>query len=121
MSKALEDLAADLGRAGDTITVRALSVITKGAVNIRDDMRTDAKGSRHFRMARSITYELTGDSTSVGALVGPVKGHAGSLANIAYFGGVNGGGGTVRDPSEPMNSEEPELVKRLEALLDEGI
>lgn len=121
MSNDLDKLAADLGLAADSIAARALPVISKGALNIKTDMRADAAGSGHFRMARSITYEMVTDAESVGALVGPVKGHAGSLANIAYFGGVHGGGGTVRDPTEPMNAEAPALTTNLLALLNEGV
>ena len=51
--------------------------------------------------------------------VGPRKGKPGSIANIAYFGGANGGGGTVPDPRGALEAEAPRFEKALTDLVGE--
>lgn len=77
--------------------------VAKGALNIKNQLRDEAAESGHFRFAQSISYDLI--DNGFGAEIGPTKGGAGSLANIAYFGGANGGGGTVPDPSGALEVE----------------
>lgn len=87
----------------------------RGAQNVKDDMVSDAEGSRHFRsVAPSISYDRSASVGQVSYDVGPDKVRAGgALANIAYFGGANGGGGTL-DIDGPLRAEEPRLLKAID-------
>ena len=92
-------LAADLRTAADEVAAQVRPAVAKAALEAKQTMQTDMRGSAHFAQgASSISYDLSGNAAFAEARVGPTKGGAGSLANIAYFGGANGGGGTVRDP-----------------------
>lgn len=75
----------------------ARPVVMKGATNIKKQLREEMGKSKHFKAARYIDFEL--DEDGYGAEIGPIKEGAGNLANIAYFGGAHGGGGTVPDLS----------------------
>lgn len=118
----VQRLATDLTRAA----ARAIDVIEPvmkhGAQNVKDDMVADAEASQHFRsVAPAISYERVGFASRLGYEIGPEIGRAGgSLGGIAYYGGANGGGGTL-DIDAPLQAEEPRLVaslaKALEGLL----
>ena len=103
-------VSAMLGRASREIIDEAHKVVKRGAVNIKEAMREDANESRYFRrIARYIDFDQVGLS----AEIGPNKRGAGNLANIAYFGGAHGGGGTVRDPQRAADEEAPRFEKAL--------
>jgi hypothetical protein len=113
----LRELTTDLGR----IASRALpdvDVVAKHAAqNIKDEMVEDAQGSRAFRsIARSISYDRSYSVGQVAYEVGPDKSRGGQLGNIAYFGGANGGGGTL-DIDGPLKAEEPRFLKALDEML----
>ena len=96
-------------------------VLTKGAVNVKNQLQAEARGSRHFRFAGLINFEQHVTANTAEAEIGPRKVGAGNLANIAYFGGSNGGGGTLPDPELALQAEAPafedQLGKALEGLL----
>ena len=91
-------------------------VIDVSGKAIRDQMRSDASRSRHFRLAPTITTESREFFGGPGVEVGPEKRGAGNLGVIAYFGGVNGGGGTLADPIEALDAEGPRFIKALAEL-----
>ena len=94
-------------------------VVAKGAVKVKATMRADMNSSEHFgQAASSISYDLNSGQYGAEAQIGPVKGGAGSLANLAYFGGANGGGGTVRDPQEALDLEADPFEQALGDILD---
>ena len=55
------------------------------------------------------------------AEIGPATGGrvVGDLAHLAYFGGANGGGGTVRDPEVHLEAEAPNLEEYAGKVLDD--
>lgn len=85
-------------------------VVEKSALNTKNAMRKDARGSKHFKqLARTISYDVKvhgfgGDGVIEGE-VGPSGGGAASLAGIAYFGTSKPGGGTLRNPEDAMLEE----------------
>lgn len=86
----LDELVADLTAAPRKVAVGAVAVVTKAAVNIRDDARRFASGIAHApAYPASITYDLdvsytTGD---VRAEIGPDKDRTqGALGNILEYG-----------------------------------
>lgn len=110
----LRELSADLGRIASRALPEADAIVKKGAQNVKDDMVSDAEGSRHFRsIARSISYDRAYSGGQVAYEVGPDKDRGGGLGNIAYFGGANGGGGSL-DIDGPLKAEEPRLLKALD-------
>lgn len=115
----LRALAADLSRAQSRAPNLVDPVLKRAAQNVKEEMAADAAESRHFSgIARTVSYDRDSRVGSLGYEVGPDKdrGGAASLANIAYFGGSNGGGGTL-DIEKPLRSEEPRLMKALDDAL----
>lgn len=100
-----------LGFAGDLAAIDVMpdvrGVVAKGALNIKNQMQDEARGSRHFQIASLINFEQKQTANTAEAEIGPRKVGAGNLANLAYFGGSNGGGGTIADPEIAMLAEEP--------------
>ncbi len=92
-------------------------VISRGALNIKNDLQREMRGSRHFKgVAPGITYDMRSAGGFGGGVIeaeiGPEKGSPGSLANIAYFGSSRGGG-TVPDPIGALEREAPNVEKFL--------
>mgnify|MGYP000116914749 CR=1 FL=1 len=65
--------------------------VKKGAQNVKNSIRDDLKGSgnKAFRSI-PITYTVSETPGRITAEIGPTKGGAGSLANIAFFGTARG-------------------------------
>jgi hypothetical protein len=113
----LRELSADLGRIASSALPEVDKILKKGAQSVKDEMVSDAQASRHFRsIARSISYDSAYRVGEAAYEVGPDKDRGGEIANIAYFGGANGGGGTL-DIDAPLQSEEPRLMKALDDYL----
>ena len=104
----LAQLAVDLARPIPEADIRR--VVETSAQAVEKRMRADAEGSAHFRMARHITHEVIGFAL---AEIGPEKRGGGNLGAIAYFGGRNGGGGTVADPRGALEAEGPAFEQAL--------
>lgn len=110
--------AADLESAATSLVSKVRPAVTAAATEMRDAMRADMGGSSSFgHAANSITFDAIGNGATAGADIGPTK-PAGAIANIAYFGGAHGGGGTVRDPLDAAESVDYEasLAAVLEGL-----
>lgn len=110
--------AVELQTVPDNVVRKIPGVVKKGANNIKQTMVADFGRSRSFhQIGRAVSYDISMDATGVEAEIGPVKGSPGSLANIAYFGGANGGGGTIRDPERALEEEVPRFESALSDLL----
>ena len=121
----LRALAQDLGLVPKGLIPKVRGVVRKGAVNVKNAMQQDLQKSKHFKAAaRSVDFEEVSSGafgqTSIAAEIGPNKSRhaAAGLAGIAYFGGINGGGGTVRDPAEALAEEAPNFEKFLLEVLE---
>lgn len=115
------DLARDLRKASAHVGRELVPVAKKGAGNVKDGMRNDMRKSRHFgQVASSISYDVERTPVKVEAEIGPETGGrvVGDLAHIAYFGGINGGGGTVRDPEFHAHEEAPRFEKAVADVVD---
>lgn len=113
----LDGLVLDLGHAAEDIRGKVRPIVSKGALNVKRQLRDEAKASDYFKVAPFINYDLTDHADEIFAEVGPRKEHGGALANIAYFGGARGGGGTLPDPKEALDAEAPRYVSALEDLI----
>ena len=113
----LRTLSFDLARIPDKVQKGVRPVVVKGAMQVRDKMRNDMRESPSFKgNARNISYDLKVDGGGVEAEIGPEPTW---LAHIAYFGGANGGGGTV-DILGPLGEEVEPFASALSDLF-EGI
>lgn len=115
----LRALAENLGRIAGSAVKDVDAVAQKGALNIKNEMVSDARGSKHFKgMAGSISYESAYRLGGVRYVVGPDKSRrGGSLGNIYYFGTSRGGGSG--DIEKPLRSEGPRFQAELLRLADE--
>lgn len=108
----------DLQDAAAGIVEAVKPVVAKGALNIKQAQAADFDGSKHFRqVGRTISYDVRATGSAVEATIGPRTGGAGSLANIAYFGGAHGGGGSVRDPLDAALEEQPRFEAAISAAI----
>jgi len=126
-SSDLGALSADLTKAGDEVQSKAYGVVSRGAVQIKAQLRMEMYASKYFHgIGSSISYDIHGgDMFGVGVIeaeIGPTTdpGSAGNLANIAYFGSSRGGG-TVPDPVGALNAELPRFEAALAKIAGEGI
>ena len=117
----LRALIADLSSAPKLVRSEARAVVSKAALNIKNQMRDEVAKSRHFRFAHTVTYDLKVAGDTIEAEIGPETGGVGSLAGFAYFGGVNGGGGTVPDPQGALDAEAPNVEKYLAELAEKAL
>lgn len=116
----LRDLTARIEGMPLRALVAAEQVMKRGAQNIKNELAQEASQSRSFRqIAPTISYDERRTLRGVEYEIGPDRAQpAARLANIAYFGGANGGGGTL-DFDGPARKELPRLQTHLtEALRD---
>jgi hypothetical protein len=118
-----EKLAGDIQTEADSFHGEVGKVVSKGALNIKQQIKKDFRASRHFssskpgNIASQVSYNRKVLANSVEAEIAPFVDQEGfgSLVGIAIHGGSRGGGGTVPDPIVALKAEEPQF---LEALLD---
>lgn len=107
----VRELAADMTAVDGRLKRHLIPVVRKGGVNIKNQLRSEAEQSRHFKFAHLISFdEIDG---GYGVEVGPESVGAGKLENIAYFGGAHGGGGTVPDPRGALEAESSKFLEEL--------
>ena len=116
----VRELAADFTRIPGELSRHAIPVLSRGALNIKNQMREsfEASGNAGFRfVGRTVSYDLTTEGNELSAEIGPTK-PEGALANVAIF-GTPRGGGTVADPREALEAEAPRFEKALADLAEE--
>lgn len=122
-NKELYALAHDFGVMPAKYVKKVRPIFNKTAVEIKKGMQADFRGSRHFKqVAGSINYEVEDSAGGLSVEIGPDAAVSPSapLAGIAYFGGSNGGGGTVRDPVFHARDQGTKMVGFL-AMAAEGL
>ena len=110
----VRELSADLRETPARVAREVPRVLEKGAVAIKEQMRSEIVQSavgRKRGVESSITYDLHDGGYL--AEIGPRKGGPGSIANIAYFGGSHGGGGSAPDPRGALEAEAPNVEREL--------
>lgn len=119
----LRTFSAELGRIGPKVESEVKRVVEKGALNVKNTMRDDMRASFSFNaLANTIDYDISDIPGGVEAEIGPSKRSGGSKrglnfgANIAYFGGSRGGGGTV-DVENGLRKEAPNLAANLRRVM----
>jgi hypothetical protein len=115
----LRRFAADMNSASVRAAGDVSGLVAKGAVSIKEQMRSEMAASPHFRgAAASIGFDLVAFPDGLEAQVGPSSepGSPGNLANVAYF-GTSRGGGTVPDPRGALEAEAPRFERAVDELL----
>lgn len=110
------EFAATLQAAGDAALPAAQEVIKIGSQKLERQLQKEMRASPYFKgQAKGITHDVTVSGGTVTGEIGPEtgRGRPGALSGIAYFGGANGGGGTVRDPELALAVEAPIVEKHL--------
>ena len=104
-NRELYALASDLGKMPQVMARKCRPIFRRTALEVKKGMQADLRQSTHFKqVAASVDYDANEysmfGSFVMTAEVGPnaERNASAPLAGIAYFGGVNGGGDTVRDP-----------------------
>ena len=120
----VRSLAEDFRRVPPTLARQAKPVVEQSIVKITNQLRDEMGASASFgALAGGISYDI--DPDGYGAEAGPTKASRGGAstlgkgANIAYFGGSNGGGGTVPDPRGALDAEAPRFAQALSDLAAE--
>lgn len=111
----VREFVADVSNIGTELHTGIPAVVSKGALNIKEDMVDAMKESTHFKGFADIGYDLI--DGGMGAEIGPNKGGPGSGANIAYF-GTSRGGGTVEDPQNALDREAPKFAEEIGKLIE---
>lgn len=118
-----EELAADMNAAAGTLHKDVTQVVSKGALNIKQQIKNDFRASRHFGSTKpggvvaNVRYNRKVTASSIEAEIAPFVDDDGfgSLVGVALYGGSRGGGGTVADPLLALQAEEPAFMA---AILD---
>lgn len=107
----------DLERAAGDVAPQIGAVIKRGALNIKTQMVSEMRSSRHFKgTAASVSFDTRETRDGIEAEIGPDKDRGGALANVAYF-GTSRGGGTVPDPLGALEREVPNLDRYIDDIL----
>lgn len=107
----------------DEILPKARAIMQKGAVEMKKNLQEDARGSKYFKQfAKKITYDTKLKAKGVEMEIGPenektIGKGGGPGAAIAYFGGANGGGGTL-DLDTPVENEFTNIDRYMKNLGD---
>ena len=115
----VRELAADFTRIPGELSRHAIPVLSKGALDIKNQMREsfEVSGNAGFKyVGRTVSYDLHTEGNELSAEIGPTK-PEGALANVAIF-GTPRGGGTVADPREALEAEAPRFEKALADLAE---
>lgn len=123
--------AAQLAASPAAVRAGVTPVVTKGAVQIKDEWNAAFRGSKSFRgISGSVNFDISQTAGGVEAEIGPDKERywgtpgpgktspAAPLANIAHFGGARGGGGTVADPQTFADKEAPKFEAALGQIIE---
>ena len=115
----LDGFADVLAKAVPAIDAKVRPIVSKGALNIKNQLRDEAEKSPAFkRLAWTVSYDIDEGLDGIEAVIGPEKKAAGNLGNIAYFGGAHGGGATLPDPQGALETAADRYVAALELVMD---
>lgn len=101
------------GRASKT---RAKAIVSKAALEIKNQMKDEARHVQGGRVASAIDYDVNTDAGGITAEIGPEKGGPGSLAFFYY--GNSKIGPRIPDPMGALDQEIPSLKSYLSRLID---
>lgn len=110
----LGELIDDLRSASDRAVEEFRKVVSKGALNIKNDVKERWSGLAHApAIPHAISYDTKTTGTTVSAEIGPDKAkRQGALGNFLEYGSVNNAPIPALGPA--LDAEEPRFAKALE-------
>lgn len=118
-AEGFDNLAADLRALAPGVESGLPRIVRKAGVKIKSAWNEAASGSRHFRIAGTVSFDEKAVDGGYEVEVGPDRSRrAARLAGIAHFGGANGGGGTLGDPQRFLDDEAPNIEAAVAQLID---
>jgi hypothetical protein len=113
------EFALGLGKTADDVADKMRPVVSKGALNIKRDLQTEARGHPHFpAFPNAISYDTASTQSEISAEIGPDKDkRQGALGNILYFGTSKNP--AVLDINGPLDREEPKFLKAVENAIED--
>lgn len=116
----LEAITETFKSAADDLLKDVGQIVSKGALNIKQQIQKDFRSSPSFggAVAPNVRYNRHVTANSVEAEIAPFLDSEGrqSLVGIALYGGSRGGGGTVVDPIIALEAEAPNFEEALSKL-----
>jgi len=118
ISEQTQQLAADLAAAPGRLQNQVRPVVSKGALNIKNDWRGRSSGLAHApAYPASIGYDPYEEAGFIGAEIGPDKNkRQGPLGNILEFGTSKNA--PRLDGQQALAAEEPRFIAALEAVVE---
>lgn len=116
-----EALAADLVAAPARLMAGLPAVVSKGALNIKNDWRASASGLKHApQYPNSINYDISASPDGTSAEIGPDKDKPqGPLGNLLEFGSANNA--PHLDGQRALDAEAPRFEAAVEDLAEEAM
>lgn len=114
-----EQFAAELLAAALRTNVAVTAVVTRGAVNVKNEARRNAtvsSGRSAARYPSTITYDVTNRGTRVEAEIGPEGGGQARLGAILEYGSGNAKNPPHRDLGRAADTEEPRFISAMEEI-----
>lgn len=110
-------LAADLAVAPARLYAAVVPIVSKGALNIKNDWKTSASGLRHApAYPASISYDLLPAPGIIAAEIGPDKAkRQGALGNLIEFGSSHNP--PHLDGARALAAEDPRFIAALDAVI----
>jgi len=105
-----------LAKANEDVTPEARKVVSKGALNIKNDWRRRWSGFRYApALPYAVTYDTAEEGTRLSAEIGPDKDkRQGALGNLLEFGSVNNAPRPAGSPA--LDAEQPRFERAIEDL-----
>jgi hypothetical protein len=115
----IRGLEEDMGKAVGDMLGKLRPVVQRGALNIKKDLQSEARGHPHFpHFPQAISYDTTETKSEVRAEIGPDKDkRQGALGNLLYFGSSKNP--AVLDINGPLDREEPKFVKAVGDVIED--
>lgn len=113
-AEGLDELIGDLKSARDRAVDEVRKVVSKGALNIKQDTKKRWSGLDHApALPRAVSYDVNTAGTTVSAEIGPDKAkRQGALGNLLEYGSVNNAPIPALGPA--LDAEEPRFTRSLE-------
>jgi hypothetical protein len=107
---------AQLDKAVEELIPEARKVVSKGALNIKEEWRRRWSGFRHApALPYAVTYDTAEEGTRLSAEIGPDKDkRQGALGNLLEFGSPNNAPHPAGSPA--LDAEQPRFEKAIENL-----
>ncbi|MHA7132541.1 hypothetical protein [Oerskovia turbata] len=121
-ARELTALADDLSHLPAAALAKVRPVLQKGALKIKNQLQSEASGSRHFgKIAPTVSYDTTETPSAIEAEIGPDRGRGGAAGLAGAYFGWSRGGASLPDPVLALEAEAPLVERFLSGLLEDSL